>query len=93
MDTPSNSPAAGLIAYRVYLWARDPVLNRVMAELALLIAPLGYSLSTIHVWSEYNATCDARSREHFGADALPCLSRSTRSKELVREWRYLSRCT
>ena len=73
--------------------ARDPVLNRIMAELALHVAPLGFSIATVHVWSEHNATCDALSREHISADSLPCLAQSTRSAEGNRDWRYLSRCT
>ena len=73
--------------------ARDPVLNRLMAELALHIAPLGFFLAAIHVWSEQNATCDALSRDHVSADALPRLLHSTRSTERGCEWRYRCRCT
>ena len=41
--------------------AHDPVLNEIMAELALVVAPLGQDIRTLHVWTQRNQTCDALS--------------------------------
>ena len=42
--------------------ARDPVLNDLAGEMALLTAPWGVDLRAIHVWSEKNEVCDELSR-------------------------------
>ena len=42
--------------------AKDPVLNEIMAELALIVAPLGLELQAMHLWTQRNRTCDALSR-------------------------------
>ena len=39
--------------------ARDLVLNEIMAELALITAPLGQDIRTLHLWTQRNQTCDA----------------------------------
>ncbi len=54
--------AMGVLQDAVKFRARDPLLNLIMGELALLIAPLGHELEAAHVWSERNVTCDALSR-------------------------------
>ena len=41
---------------------KDPVLNRLMGELALIIAHGGVTVEACHVWSEQNAVCDSVSR-------------------------------
>ena len=56
--------ALGVLHDAVSFKARDPMLNRIMAELALQIAPLGLSVSAIHTWSECNATrLESRARQ------------------------------
>ena len=50
--------------------AQDAVLNSIMAELALIIAPMGNDLRAIHLWTQRNGTCDALSRLTDGA-AIP----------------------
>ena len=42
--------------------AKDPILNELMAELALVVAPLGVELQAMHLWTQRNRTCDALSR-------------------------------
>ena len=42
--------------------AADPILNSIMAELALVIAPMSHELRVIHLWTQRNTTCDALSR-------------------------------
>ena len=42
--------------------AKDKVLNLIMAELALIIAPMGQELRTAHLWTQRNSTCDLLSR-------------------------------
>ena len=50
--------ALGVLADALRFRAKEPVLNKIMAELALFIAPFGYETSTVHIWSALNATCD-----------------------------------
>jgi hypothetical protein len=54
--------ALGILADALKLRAKEPVLNRIMAELALAIAPFGFETSTVHVWSCHNDVCDQLSR-------------------------------
>ena len=42
--------------------AKDKVLNLIMAELALMVAPMGQELRTAHLWTQRNSTCDLLSR-------------------------------
>ena len=42
--------------------AADPILNNVMAEIALLLAPMGRDVQAIHLWTQRNTTCDMLSR-------------------------------
>ena len=85
--------ALGVLHDAISFKARDPMLNKIMAELALQVAPLGFVITAIHTWSKSNATCDALSREHGAADQLPTLAGSRRSRDVTGSWRYLSRCT
>ncbi len=54
--------ALGVLQDAVKFRGRDPIINTVMAELALLLAPLGVELEGVHIWSERNAICDQLSR-------------------------------
>ena len=42
--------------------SKDAKINAIFAELALLVAPTGDTLSQIHLWSERNSLADALSR-------------------------------
>ena len=56
--------ALGFLHDAVKLRAEDPVLNAIMGDLALLIAPTGMDIRFAHVWTQRNGTCDALSRLH-----------------------------
>ena len=65
--------------------AHDPVLNEIMAELALVVAPLGQDIRTLHVWTQRNQTCDALSRLASGTAVPTALQQASRcSKPTVR---------
>ena len=70
---------------------KDPILNKVMAEMAVLIAPLGLELRAIHLWTQRNKTCDALSRLKQNGELPGCLrgvhrcSRSDREFSLLRK--------
>ena len=38
------------------------LLNEMIAELALAVAPMGQDIRTVHLWTQRNTTCDALSR-------------------------------
>ena len=54
--------ALGVLHDAVKLRAKDPVLNAIMGDLALLIAPTGKDIRCAHIWTQRNVTCDALSR-------------------------------
>ena len=59
--------AMGVLFDVMKLKARDPVLNAVAAEMALVLAPLGMDVRVAHLWTQRNQVCDLLSR--FNADA------------------------
>ena len=82
--------ALGVLADAMQFRAREPVLNKIMAELALIVAPFGFEMSTTHVWSKQNDVCDRLSRLER-RDVLPdVLKQATRSKDERRSWPFLS---
>ena len=60
--------------------AKDATLNELMAELALVIAPLGLELQTVHLWTQRNKSCDA-------------LSRLSKQHAIPEELRNVQRCS
>ena len=54
--------ALGVLQDVLKMRARDPVLNDVTSEIALILAPQGGDIRAAHVWSERNETCDILSR-------------------------------
>ena len=54
--------ALGVLCDALAFRAKDPVLNKMMGELALRFAPLGLELAVTHCWSEWNEICDRLSR-------------------------------
>ena len=69
----------GRAAGRVENASTEPVLNAIIGELALQLAPLGADVRAAHVWSERNKTCDALSRLRHGEQPkLPLLREAVR---------------
>ena len=65
------------------------MLNSIMAELALLIAPMGHELRAIHLWTQRNKTCDALSRLTEGAAVPDTLSTVKRVRRPSLNYRVL----
>ncbi len=63
--------AAGVLYDAIKFKARDTTINLMMCELALLVAPLGLDIETMHVWSEWNRVADYLSRPAAAAQDLP----------------------
>ena len=74
--------ALGILHDAIKLKAKDPALNLIVGELALLIAPFGLDIRAAHVWSERNKVCDTLSRLPTEATTpdLPELKAATRTK-------------
>ena len=73
--------ALGILQDALKLRAKEPLLNGIMGELALQLAPLGSDTRAAHIWSERNSTCDALSRLQQGAQVdLPLLSGANRMR-------------
>ena len=51
--------------------SKDPLINKVFMELALLVAPRGATLEAMHVWSEENRLADFLSRIADDSATLP----------------------
>ena len=54
--------ALGVLHDAVRLKARDPILNLIMSEKALVIAPSGGDICAARLWTERNSDCDELSR-------------------------------
>eukprot|EP00972_Heterocapsa_arctica_P064784 9558943-Heterocapsa_arctica.AAC.1 len=65
-----STDAEGIMVSMVRLRSTSPAINNLAKELALFLAPLGHSLSGIHLWSEENSWCDQLSRLAQG-EAIP----------------------
>ena len=61
-----------------------------MAELSLAIAPFGFEMSAVHVWSRHNATCDWLSRAALEETVLDVLRQAVRAKDKRPEWAALA---
>ena len=70
--------------------AKDAVLNSIMAELALIIAPMGHDLRAVHLWTQRNETCDALSRLSDGAKIPEVLIMARRMSRPALKYRVLS---
>jgi hypothetical protein len=53
--------------------ARDPGLNLLFMEMALIFAPQGSTIEALHMWSEENALADVLSRITDDSLALPAI--------------------
>ena len=75
--------ALGVLQDVVKMRARDPILNDITSEIALILAPQGGDLRAAHVWSEQNEICDQLSRLPPGApDRVRGLEGAKRFKPL-----------
>ena len=54
--------ALGMLQGAAKFKAKDPVINLMMMEAALVFAPYGRTLEAMHVWSEENTWADELSR-------------------------------
>ena len=68
--------ALGILGDALRFRAREPVLNKIMAELALAIAPYGFETASVHVWSRHNEICDDLSRDVLSASTVAALKSS-----------------
>ena len=71
----------GVVYDALKLRSSDRVLNMLMGELALVLAPLGKHLTGAHVWSERNTVCDQLSRMKAGEQLLEVLQTHTHEKK------------
>ena len=69
--------------------AKDKILNEVMAELALFIAPMGQELRTVHLWTQRNSTCDILSRLSEGHQIPVELSNAMKMERKHMEFQLL----
>ncbi len=83
--------ALGVLCDAVKFRAKDAKLNEVMAELALLVAPMGHELEAAHIWSERNSTCDALSRLTAGGQLPERLQSVRRTRRRPLDYAILRR--
>ena len=69
--------------------AQDRVLNEIMAELALIVAPMGQDIRAAHLWTQRNTTCDLLSRLKEGKQIPEALSQTTRTQRKVLSYKVL----
>ena len=69
--------------------SRDPGINLMFMELALIFAPSGATIETMHIWSQENALADAVSRLDEGAVLPPALAKVRRTQLCDGKWRIL----
>ena len=58
--------ALGILYDVTKLKAKEPVLNAIAAEMALLLAPIGMDIRAAHLWTQRNRVCDELSRLRRG---------------------------
>ena len=80
--------ALGVLYDVLRLKARDPVLNAMAADMALILAPLSLDVRAAHIWTQRNCVCDALSRLE-GDD----LSRPAILKDAARTMLERPKCT
>ena len=70
--------------------SNDAVLNLIMAEAALILAPMGRDLRAVHLWTQRNITCDRLSRLQKSPADITELQGVTRSIRHIPECKVLS---
>ena len=69
----------GVLLGASVLRSKDAHINRLFMELALVFAPRGSSLDSVHVWSEDNVLTDTLSRMKAGEAQPACLKDVSRT--------------
>ena len=82
--------ALGVVYDALKLRSSDRILNAVMGELALVLAPMGKHLTGAHLWSERNSTCDALSRMSTASQLPPELETVKRTNRGPPQFKVLS---
>ena len=83
--------ALGVLHDALKLKARMSVLNAIMCELALLLAPTGQSVQGAHVWSERNSVCDDLSRTTDSAAPPTSLTAVPRTNRREGQYMFLGK--
>ena len=65
--------ALGVLYDVLRLKARDPVLNAMAADMALILAPMSLDVRVAHVWTQRNSICDALSRLDCDDQNMPAI--------------------
>ena len=81
--------ALGMLYGAVRFKSKDPGINLIFMELALVFAPRGATIEAMHLWSEENTTADARSRLDDDAVLPTMLTTTTRTTCCLRQFRVL----
>ena len=81
----------GVVYDALKLRASDRILNMLMGELALVLAPMGQHLTGAHVWSERNETCDELSRISPTDQLLENLHTVSRTPRPAPEFQVLNK--
>ena len=81
--------ALGMLYGAVRFTSKDPGINLIFMELALVFAPRGATIEAMHLWSEENTTADALSRLDEGAVLPPTLTTTTRTSCSLDHFRVL----
>ena len=81
--------ALGVLIDAMKFRAREPMLNKLMAELALVVAAFGFELTTIHTWSMHDETCDWLSRVETDECVPVQLQAAKRSSDRRPVWAVL----
>ena len=79
----------GMLHGAVKFKSKDPVINIIFMEMALLFAPQGATVEALHMWSEENCIADDLSRLGEGAAIPTMLTKVRRTACSMAEWRIL----
>ena len=81
--------ALGMLHGAAKFKAKDPGINVIFMEMALIFAPLGGTIEAMHIWSEENVLADALSREHQGTAIPEALTKVSWSRAYEGAWNIL----
>lgn len=84
--------ALGIMNAAVRFRSKDPTINIMLMELALVTAPIGADIEAIHIWSEVNEWADTLSRlDEQGVEIPEALTKVPRTACFAGPWRLLGR--
>ena len=81
--------ALGVLHDVVKFRAREPILNEIIGEAALQLAPLGLDVRAAHVWTQRNKICDVLGRMREKASLPEQLQGATKSERVRVQHRFL----